>query len=121
MFTTARFGPVRFLLGALELLENLPKGLKVAALTNGNSDPNKLGFGQYFNLTILAKNYSFQKPDARIFAVSLSKLQLTAPERVLDVGECLKNDVEGALQSGLTSVWYNPAQKPASPTVKTRF
>ena len=121
VFTKVRFGPVRFMPGALEMLKNLPKGLKVAALTNGNSDPNKLGFVQYFDLTILAENYSFQKPDPRIFAVLLSKLQLTAPERVLHVGDCLKNDVEGALQSGLTSVWYNPAQKSASPTVKPDF
>ena len=121
VFKAVRFGQTKFMPGALEMLENLPSGLKVAALTNGNSDPNKLGFGQYFDLTILAENYSFQKPDPRIFAVLLSKLQLTAPKRVLHVGDCLKNDVEGALQSGLTSVWYNQAQKPASPTVKPDF
>ena len=121
VFTGVRFGPVRFMPGAREMLENLPIGLKVAALTNGNSDPTKLGFGQYFDLTILAEDFSFQKPDPRIFAVLLSKLEVTAPERVIHVGDCLKNDVGGARQAGLTSVWYNPNRKPAPPPLKPDF
>ena len=121
VFTGVRFGPVRFMPGAREMLENLPIGLKVAALTNENSDPTKLGFGQYFDLTILAEDFSFQKPDPRIFAVLLSKLEVNAPERVIHVGDCLKNDVGGARQAGLTSVWYNPNRKPAPPPLKPDF
>ena len=121
VFTRVRFGSVKFMPGARAMLEKLPSGLKVAALTNGNSDPNKLGFGQYFDLTILAENYTFQKPDPRIFAVLLSKLEFTVPGRVIHVGDCLKNDVGGALQAGLTSAWYNPNRAPASSTIKPDF
>lgn len=103
------------------MLEKLPSRLKVAALTNGNSDPNKLGFGQYFDLTILAENFPYEKADPLIFAVLLSKLKLTVPERVIHVGDCLKNDVSGAKKAGLKSVWYNPSQKLASPTIKPDF
>lgn len=96
---------LKFMPGARAMLEKLPSGLKVAALTNGNSNPNKLGLGQYFDLTILAENHSFQKPDPRIFAVLLSKLELTVPERVIHVGDCPTNDVSGTNQAGLKSVW----------------
>ena len=81
----------------------------------------KLGFGQYFDLTILAENFPYEKPDPRIFAVLLSKLELTVPERIIHVGDCLTNDVSGANQAGLKLVWYNPGQKLASPTIKPDF
>ena len=76
VFKAVRFGQTKFIPGALEMLENLPSGLKVAALTNGNSDPNKLGFGQYFDVTVLAENYPFEKPDPCTFEILMEKLKL---------------------------------------------
>ena len=121
VFTRVRFGSVKFMPGARAMLEKLPSGLKVAALTNGNSNPNKLGFGRYFDIIISAEDFPYEKPDQRIFDALLSKLKLTARERVIHVGDCLTNDISGANQAGLKSVWYNPGQKLASPTIKPDF
>ena len=121
VFKAVRFGQTKFMPGALEMLENLPSGLKVAALTNGNSDPNKLGFGQYFDVTVLAENYPFEKPDPRTFEILMEKLELVAPKRCIHIGDSLDNDVKGANQSGLILVWYNPEAKIAPASLKPEF
>jgi len=121
VFKAVRFGQTKFMPGALEMLENLPSGLKVAALTNGNSDPEKLGFGRYFDVTLLAEKFPFEKPDPRIFDILLEKLELRVPARCIHIGDSLENDVKGANRAGLISLWYNPERKQAAGSIKPAF
>ena len=117
-FTAARFGAVQFMPGALDLLAALPDDIKKIALTNGNSDPRKLGFGGHFDTVILGEAYPFKKPDKRLFLAALAAAGLGDARRVLHVGDSLVNDVQGANGAGMVSVWYNPKRRPSHGSIR---
>lgn len=114
LFIAERFKNVPFMPNAIGMLEALPKGLKIAALSNGNSDPRRLGFGQYFDCLLLEDDLPFKKPDRRAFDALMQATKISDPSQILHVGDNFETDVIGADRAGLLTIWYNPSQLPAS-------
>ena len=87
-------------------LKELKQRFQIGIISNGNSYPERMGLADLFDFTVFAHDYGFPKPDSRIFDIALSKGNCR-PEQVIHVGDSLQNDVLGANNVGLSSVWLN--------------
>lgn len=111
--------------GALHALKSLQgAGFKIAILTNYNADRvfqrtvDYLGLRPYLDLCLTSAAVEYRKPDARFFQIALDRWDALAYEVVV-VGDSLKQDVTGAIETGCLSVLVGPEpdRPPADPQV----
>ena len=91
-------------------------GLKLGLVTNGVSESHtgkleRLGLGHFFDTVLMPDQTGFAKPDPRQFHLACQRLGV-APEQTVHIGDSLVSDVGGAVNAGLTAIWYNPERKP---------
>jgi HAD superfamily hydrolase (TIGR01549 family) len=91
----------------IPMLESVSKSYTIVAITNGNADVFKTGIGSYFDLSIRADEAGVAKPDRGIFDLTWEKVGCRSSD-VIHIGDSLENDVLGAINAGVTPVWYNP-------------
>lgn len=87
-------------------LRQLSPVYRLATITNGNSDIDRVGLGEVFEHHVRAAEVGVAKPAPAIFEFTLAQLGLSAHE-VLHVGDQLEADVAGALRVGMRAVWLN--------------
>jgi putative hydrolase of the HAD superfamily len=95
----------------IETLEKLKNaGLKLGIVSNtfvhGSSlDKHlaQLGMLEYFPIRLYSYNYSFRKPDPRIFETA-ADLAGEEPKKTMFVGDRLDNDIKGALKAQMHPV-----------------
>ena len=89
-------------------LERLREGYALGVLSNGprpDAPLTRMGFAHYFDAIVTAFGGE-QKPSPRAFLEVLAELG-ASPEDAAYVGDSIANDVEGALEAGLTAVWLD--------------
>jgi putative hydrolase of the HAD superfamily len=107
-----RVQTVELLDGAIEVLETLRSKYRLAVITNGGGDIQRLrlahlGLDRYFDAIVASTDVDAGKPDRRIFDHASKLLGVPAGE-TWHVGDSLVSDVAGALNAGLqAAVWYN--------------
>ena len=106
LYMEARFAGTKPYAEIPAVLSCLKTRYQVGIISNGNSYPERIGFPDVFDFVIFADKCGFAKPDRGIFEFALSRSG-HKPEEVLHVGDSLENDVLGANNSGLRSVWLN--------------
>jgi len=96
--------------GARALLNRLrAEGYRLALMTHFNADRifqrvvDRLGLRLYFDLTITSAAIEYRKPDPRYFQVALDHWGLL-PYEVVVIGDSLKHDIAGAIDTGCLSV-----------------
>ena len=107
----ARRNDVVLFSDAIEVLKQLCGTYRLVAITNGNANVFKTELGVFFELAIRADEVGIAKPDRGIFDLTWERLGCAATE-VVHVGDSVENDVQGALNAGVTPVWYNPNGAP---------
>lgn len=103
--------------GARELLERLhADGVKTGAISNAyfsgrvlRREVERHGLADSFKIVISSADLGVRKPDVRIFAEALERLDVTVA-RTWYVGDTFEEDIEGALRAGLVPVWLRPDQ-----------
>lgn len=90
---------------ALEMLNDLAKSYRLAALTNGNADLSKLGL-EMFEFGLNAENFDAAKPEPFIFEAALQRTGLQ-PQQVLHIGDHQEHDVYGAARLNIHTLWFN--------------
>ena len=97
---------VTFYEGVVKALEELSSQYKLGVLTNGNADVNKLNIGHLFNFSISSMDVKSNKPNKHHFlrARELSQINF---ENTLHVGDHPVNDVLGARELGINTMWFN--------------
>ena len=90
----------------LPTLEKLKDSYRLAAVTNGNADVFLIGLGHLFEFSWSAADAGQQKPHPLVFESMLEKYQLDSKE-VLHIGDDPVNDIQGAHNAGIRSVWLN--------------
>jgi HAD superfamily hydrolase (TIGR01549 family) len=89
-------------------LQQLAKHYPLIALTNGNASIEAIGLSGLFEFAIGSGDLGLQqKPSTDMFDVALKRLGIQNHE-LLHVGDSLTSDVQGALNAGCGSVWFNP-------------
>ena len=107
----ARRNDVVLFSDAIEVLKQLCETYRLVAITNGNANVFKIELGVFFELAIRADEVGIAKPDRGIFDLTWERLGCAATE-VVHVGDSVESDLQGALNAGVTPVWYNPNGEP---------
>ncbi len=97
----------------IELLKNLKSKYKLGILTNGKileqkRKINSLNLNTIFeeDEIFISEKIGYEKPDKKAFKYVLDKLNVE-PENTIYVGDSIRNDVKGALNTGIKAVWFN--------------
>lgn len=101
--------------GALELCNNLSNH-RLAIITNGYTAVQNARIGasplsMTFEHIIISEEVGFQKPEKGIFDYAFSKLKITDKSKVLIIGDSLTSDIQGGINYGIDTCWFNPNQK----------
>ncbi len=97
---------------AERLLQKAKEKSKVGLISNFTYAPvvyaslRKLGIERYFNAIVVSHENGWRKPHPKIFEETLLKLQVTPNEAVF-IGDSPKEDIRGALQAGMKTVFVH--------------
>ena len=94
---------------AVAALDQLHTDYRLVAVSNGNANIEKTGVGHWFEFSVSAADVGFMKPHPAIFEAVLERSNCLVDE-VLHIGDD-HNDVFGARQAGIRSVWLNRSDK----------
>lgn len=101
--------------GAIELCEEL-SDCRLAIITNGIKEVQTsriLGspLCDTFEQIIISEEAGCQKPEIGIFDYAFAKLGITDKDKVLIVGDSLTSDIQGGINYGIDTCWFNPRGK----------
>jgi HAD superfamily hydrolase (TIGR01509 family) len=86
------------------------QGVRVAVLSNSEGRLaellDEIGIGDAFEVVVDSMRVGVEKPDPRIFALTLARLGATAVVPCVHVGDSWAADVEGALAAGWRAIWF---------------
>lgn len=89
-----------------DTLEKLSKHFILAAITNGNANPERFGLSHYFSFILRAGPNGRAKPFEDMFVEASQRLNLPMSQ-ILHVGDHLLTDVAGAVHAGAQACWIN--------------
>ncbi len=87
-------------------LEALRNNYRLIAVTNGNSNLQKIGIDDLFHDVVSASTVGVAKPAPKIFDVAV-RVGGAKAHQTLHVGDHPEIDVNGARAAGLRTVWVN--------------
>ncbi|TCP90155.1 putative hydrolase of the HAD superfamily [Cricetibacter osteomyelitidis] len=90
---------------SVEVLNQLKRRFQLAALTNGNVEPMRIGLVQ-FDLYLRGGKQGRAKPHQDLFHQTAEYFNIS-PQEILHIGDDLTTDVKGAINAGCQSVWLN--------------
>ncbi|AJH00399.1 YjjG family noncanonical pyrimidine nucleotidase [Clostridium beijerinckii] len=99
--------------GSLELIEHLSKSYKLLIITNGltavqENRIRKSIISKHFEDVVISEEISISKPNPEIFEHALKNIRHTNKNTVLMVGDSLTSDIQGGINFGIDTCWYNP-------------
>ena len=102
--------------GALEVCAALAEKCRMYVVTNGDKrvqqgrfDPCPLA--KYFRKAYISEVVGYEKPDVRYFEAVMDDIPDFDPATTLVVGDSLTSDIQGGINAGLDTCWYNPKGK----------
>ena len=107
-------GDGSFLLeGAENLVKDLKDTYKLLIVTNGltkvqNKRIKKSIIAHYFQDIIISEEVNVAKPNPEIFQLALNNITQHDKSKVLIIGDSLTSDIQGGINFGIDTCWYNP-------------
>lgn len=95
---------VEFYPDVLPALDVLGQSFRLATLSNGNADIERIGAARHFEFSLNAGLIGYAKPDPRAFQKVLD-LSGCQPTEVLYVGDDPDHDIAGPQKLGLRTAW----------------
>ncbi|EGT3617265.1 noncanonical pyrimidine nucleotidase, YjjG family, partial [Clostridium perfringens] len=98
---------------SIDLIENLNKSYKLSIVTNGLTSVQdkrirKSTIAKYFDAIVISEEILIAKPDPKIFEYTLKHMNFSDKSKVLMVGDSLTSDIQGGINFGVDTCWYNP-------------
>ena len=107
----------------LDVLGELSEVATLAVVTNGFEKVQsrrvaESGIRNYLEDVFVSEKLDSEKPSRRIFDAALRALGVENREHVLVVGDSLTSDIQGGVNAGLDTCWFNPghAENPGKVT-----
>jgi len=97
--------------GLIEVMEYLAPKYKLGLVTNGlisiqSKKIDAIGVRDRFQTILISEAVGVNKPNRAIFLLACKNLGVDAAQSVF-IGDHYDNDVQGAVQAGLSAVWMN--------------
>ncbi|MCJ0929798.1 YjjG family noncanonical pyrimidine nucleotidase [Virgibacillus halodenitrificans] len=111
--------------GVLELFDQL-NDYKLGVVTNGfttvqNSRLSRSPLYNSFDHIITSEDAGYQKPHVGFFDYTFSKLGINEKKNVLIVGDSLTSDIQGGINYGVDTCWFNPHKKDNNTEIKPTY
>jgi len=105
-----------FIEGAKSLLARLENRIGLVLLTNGFADVQRsriarLQLADRFDHVLISEEVGVAKPDRAIFEIAFERMRRPDKADVLIIGDSLSSDVQGGLNYGIDTCWFNPNQR----------
>ena len=112
--------------GAEALLASLRARARLAMVTNGLAEVQhsrlaRSSLAPAFEAVVVSEEVGVAKPDARIFEHALAQLRHDDRETVLMVGDSLEADIQGGVNAGIRTCWFNPSGAPNASAIQPTF
>lgn len=106
--------------GAEAVVRRLRGHFRMALITNGLKEVqrprlNSSAIAGLFDAVAVSDELGAAKPDPRFFDAVFSCIGSPPRDRVLVIGDSLTSDIQGGINYGLDTCWFNPLGKPADP------
>ena len=97
----------------LDVMKELSEVATLAVVTNGfdkvqSRRVQESGLLNYLEDVFVSEKLDSEKPNRKIFDAALRALGVENREHVLMVGDSLSSDIQGGVNAGLDTCWYNP-------------
>ncbi|MDF2548285.1 MAG: noncanonical pyrimidine nucleotidase, YjjG family [Anaerosolibacter sp.] len=97
----------------MALVESLHKDYRLTIITNGLTHVQdhrirKSIIAKYFEDIVVSEEVQVSKPDPKIFEYALNNIKHTDKRKVLIVGDSLTSDIQGGINFGIDTCWFNP-------------
>ena len=97
----------------LDVMKELAEVATLAVVTNGfdrvqSRRVAESGLKEFVEEVFVSEKFDSEKPNRKIFDTALRSLGVENRERVLMVGDSLTSDIQGGINAGLDTCWYNP-------------
>ena len=112
--------------GARELLEQLQEKYSLYVVSNGtacvqDSRLAKSGIAGYFKAIFISQRIGFHKPQVEFFQSCFSKIPDFHPNQTMIIGDSLTSDMQGGVNAGIYTCWYNPKKLTAPAAIPIDF
>jgi 2-haloacid dehalogenase len=112
--------------GALELCERLHGQARLYLITNGNTKVqngrfNPSPLAPLFEAVFISEDMGCAKPSKAYFDAVAAAIPEFDPADTLVVGDSLSSDIQGGINAGLATCWYNPHGKTAPADMKIDY
>ena len=99
--------------GAAEVLRELSEVATLAVVSNGVArvQYNRLalsGLDKYMDGVFVSEKLGVEKPSRKFFEIALRTLGVEQRKKTLVVGDSLAADIQGGINAGLATCWFNP-------------
>ena len=109
--------------GALELIASLHGRCGLYIVTNGITSVQTRRFGgcplaAYFDACFISEQMGCAKPEKEFFDQVAAAIPGFDPQHALVIGDSLSSDIQGGINAGLDTCWFNPRGKDAPDGMK---
>lgn len=106
-----------FMEGAEELLNELKGRYRLYLATNGTASVQKgriasASLERYFDGIFISEEIGYNKPDKAYFEACFAEIPDFVKEKAVIVGDSLTSDIQGGINAGIRTVWFNPKGEP---------
>ena len=103
--------------GAWELIQAIHGRCRLYVVTNGLTAVQKSRFGgcplaPYFEACFISEEMGCAKPEKRFFDQVAAAIPAFDPKEAIVIGDSLSSDIQGGINAGLDTCWFNPHGKP---------
>ncbi len=104
--------------GADALIDRLAGHCRMFIITNGvgivqNQRFNVTPMASHFENVFISEEIGYSKPDRSFFDFVASSIPHFNPAEALVIGDSLSSDIQGGINAGIDTCWFNPHAKPA--------
>jgi len=112
--------------GAEEMCRTLAERCTLYILTNGlhvaqTGRFEKSPIKPYIKEMFISQDMGCQKPDKEYFDKVFEIIGLEDRTRAVMVGDSLTSDIQGGINGGVDTIWYNPKRKPMNPHIMPTY
>lgn len=109
---------------SVSVLEELKKrGYKLYIITNGLPEVQVVRFGndplgKLFDDLFTTDRVKSQKPKKEYFDAIFNELKINDKKKVCVIGDSLTSDIQGGINAGVDTIWFNPKDSPSNPNIQ---
>ncbi len=75
----------------------------------------------YFKEIIVSEATGYQKPMREFFDYTFKRIPNLSKTQTVMIGDSLTSDIQGGVNAGIDTVWFNPKALPAPPTIQPTY